>query len=184
MNAILISGSRNPKGQTARALDAVAGGLRQQNVETETLFLPALRIERCRQFDDNGWGLCRQEGRCVIEDDFPVVVYKLRRADRAVFSTPVYFAELSESLRALLDRLRRICTHKSGRSGIADKPALGICVAGGGGGGATACCSSLEKALSGCGFAVADTVPVRRQNLETKLPHLADLGKWLAGEMK
>ena len=25
MNAILISGSRNPKGQTARALDAVAG---------------------------------------------------------------------------------------------------------------------------------------------------------------
>jgi multimeric flavodoxin WrbA len=87
MNAILISGSRNPKGQTARALDAVAAGLRQQNVATETLFLPAMRIERCRQCDDNGWGLCRQEGRCVIEDDFPVLVYKLRCAT-ASFSAP------------------------------------------------------------------------------------------------
>ena len=183
MKAMVISGSRNPQGQTARATDGLVAGLKSGGATSEVAYLPTLRIERCRQCDAAGWGLCRTEGRCVIEDDFAGLVEKLRAADLAVFATPVYFADLSESLRAFLDRLRRICRHDAGKVGLAGKPALGICVAGGGGGGAPNCTLSLEKFLTGpCAFAVADMVPVRKQNLELKIELLRATGQWLAGQ--
>ena len=73
-----------------------------------------MTIERCRQCDDDGWGLCRREGRCIIEDDFAGLVDKIARADAVVFSTPVYFSDLSESMKAFLDRLRRTCIQETG----------------------------------------------------------------------
>ena len=177
MKVIAILGSRNPKGQTARACDALLEGAAG---DAERVFLPELRIERCRQCDANGWGLCRSEGRCVIEDDFAAVVEKLRGADRAVFANPVYFGDLSESLRAFLDRLRRIGRHENGKAGIAGKPAVGICVAGGGGGSAPSCTASLAKVLDTCGFDVVDMVPVRKQNLDMKCETLKTVGRWFA----
>ncbi|NQT93778.1 MAG: flavodoxin family protein [Lentisphaerae bacterium] len=139
-------------------------------------FLPQLGIERCRQCDNDGWGLCRGEGRCIIDDDFADVADKIRAADIAVFATPVYFSDLSESLRAFLDRLRRTCIHEAGRPGIEGTKAVGVCVAGGGGGGAPACCDSLEKVLATCGLDVIDMIPVRRQNLAAKLSILEQTG--------
>ena len=180
MKAIVVSGSRNPEGQTARAIGALRKGLESRGTQVETVFLPQLRIERCRQCEDDGWGLCRKEGRCVIEDDFAGLVDKIRSADRVVFATPVYYSDLSESLRAFLDRLRRTCTHKDGKAAIENKPVIGVCVAGGGGGGAPACCASLDKVLSICGFDVVDMVPVRRQNLDAKLAVLEQTGARLA----
>jgi len=182
MKAMIVSGSRNPQGQTARAAEALAEGLRGGGAEVETVFLPEMSVERCRQCDQAGWGLCRQEGRCVVEDDdFAGLVEKLRAADAAVFATPVYFSDLSESIRAFLDRLRRITRHEAGEAGLTGKCAVGICVAGGGGGGAPACTVSLAKVLGTCGFDVVDMVPARRQNLEMKLQVLRTTGEWLAG---
>lgn len=181
MNAAIISGSRNPQGQTARAANAVQRGIEAAGGQAETIFLPPLCIERCRQCDDNGWGLCRKEGRCVITDDFAEAAGKVRAADLAVFATPVYYSDLSESLRAFLDRLRRICTHQDGQTHIKGKGAIGVCVAGGGGGGAPACCVSLEKVLTTSGFDVIDMIPVRRQNLAAKLAVLEQAGAALAG---
>jgi len=97
-----------------------------------------------------------------------------------VFATPVYFGDLSESMRALLDRLRRTCMNEAGKDGISGKLAVGICVAGGGGGGAPSCIVSLEKVLRTCGFDVVDLIPVRRQNLDMKLDVLRITGEWLA----
>ena len=180
MKTILICGSRNPQGQTAQAADAVRKGLAKAGASTDQVFLPSLKVERCRQCDDNGWGLCRKEGRCVIDDDLSGLVEKLRQADAAVFATPVYYADLSESLRAFADRLRRICTHEAGRVSIKEKPVIGLCVAGGGGGGSAACCTSLERVMATCGLDVVDMIPVRRQNLQGKLPALEIAGQGLA----
>ncbi len=180
MNVMILSGSRNPQGQTAQALDALREGLGQGGATAEVAWLPQLRIERCRQCDAAGWGPCRTEGRCVIDDDLAGLVDKLRAADAAVLATPVYFSDLSESLRAFLDRLRRIGRHDIGRTGIAGKPAVGVCVAGGGGGGAPACTVSLERILGHCGLDVIDLVPVRRQNLAMKRDVLRTVGAWLA----
>lgn len=182
MKTILICGSRNPNGQTAQAADAVLKGLAKAGASAEQVFLPTLKVERCRQCDDNGWGLCRKEGRCVIDDDLSGLVEKMRQADAVVFATPVYYSDLSESLRAFADRLRRICMHEAGRVSIKGKPVIGVCVAGGGGGGAPACCVSLEKVMTTCGLDVVDVIPVRRQNLQAKLRTLELAGQWLASE--
>jgi len=111
MRTIVICGSRNPKGQTAQAADALMKGLANAGASTELVFLPALNVARCRQCNDDGWGLCRKEGRCIIDDDMSGLVGKIRQADAAAFLTPVYYSDMSESLRAFTDRLRRICTH-------------------------------------------------------------------------
>ena len=108
---------------------------------------------------------------------------QIRSADAAVFATPVYFGDLSESIRAFLDRLRRICRHADGKKGIEGKAAIGICVAGGGGGGAPSCAASLDKVLSQATMDPLDVVPVRRQNLEMKLGVLRLTGDWLAQQL-
>ncbi len=177
MRVLAILGSRNPAGQTARAVDALLKG---SGAVCERVFLPAGHFERCRQCDERGWGLCRSKGRCVIDDDFAALVDKIEAADAVVFATPVYWGDLSESMRAFTDRLRRVIRHREDKSGVEGKAAIGICVAGGGGGGAPTCTVSLEKVLRICGFDLVDMVPVRRQNLEIKIEVLEITGRWLA----
>ena len=60
MRTLFVSGSRNPQGQTARAVAAVGSGAESAGSPADTLFLPAARIERCRQCEDSGWGLCQK----------------------------------------------------------------------------------------------------------------------------
>ena len=182
MRLLVISGSRNPEGQTATATAALLEGARAAGCATEEVYLPQLAVERCRQCEDDGWGLCRKEARCIIEDDLPDIVAKIRAADLLVFATPVYFSDLSESMKAFLDRLRRICVHGAKEDRIDGKPAVGVCVAGGGGGGAPNCAFLMERTLAICGFDVVDMVPVRRQNLEMKCTVLRTVGEWLAAK--
>lgn len=179
MQTVIISGSRNPHGQTARAANALLEGITCEDGRGELIFLPQLTIARCQQCDANGWGECRTDGRCVTDDDFPALVEKITAADLCVFASPVYWGDLSESLRAFLDRLRRVCTHSSVKESMRGKAAVGVCVAGGGGGGAPSCLVSMEKVLRTCGFDVLDMIPVRRQNLELKLTVLRLTGAWL-----
>ena len=180
MKITAILGSRDHAGRTAKAVEALLQGAAAEGAESTVAFLPEMKVERCRQCEDNGWGLCRSEGRCVIDDDFAMLVERIRSSDAVVFANPVYFSDLSESMRAFLDRLRRVCRHEGGKAGIEGTRAVGICVAGGGGGGAPACTVALEKVLNTCGFEVVDMVPVRRQNTDLKLQVLEATGRWLA----
>ena len=181
MSILILSGARNVNGQTARAVKAFMAGVSAQGCAVSQVMLPTLTIERCRQCEDNGWGLCRRSGQCVIDDDFAGLVQRIRESRAVVLATPVYYGDLSESLRAFLDRLRRISTQEEGRLGIVAMPLIGICVAGGGGGGAVSCCRSLEKIVNTCGFDVVEMIPVRRQNLEAKLEQIRLSGQWFAG---
>lgn len=180
MNVMIVSGSRNPQGQTGQAIEAIVQGASNGGCQCEVIWLPKLKLARCQQCDDAGWGKCRSEGRCAVEDDFAGVAEKVKSADAVVFATPVYFSDLSESLRSFLDRLRRTCCHENGKARTAGKPVVGVCVAGGGGGGAPACAVHLEKILHNCAFDVVDMIPARRQNLAMKLEVLGTVGKWLA----
>ena len=185
MKVLILSGSRNREGQTAKAIKAVQKGLTAGKGKSEVIFLTELNLERCRQCDPDGWGLCRKEGRCIIEDDFASLVKKVKAADVLVFANPVYFGDLSESMRGFLDRYRRTLF----KPGVAPRPgfpmgggtpAIGICYAGGSGNGTVSCAASLERILQTCGFDVVDMIQVRRQNIDLKLPILEMTGKWLA----
>jgi multimeric flavodoxin WrbA len=181
--AIIILGSRNLKGQTANAAYSMKEGMKSKGVNVEMFFLPAMNLENCRQCEDNGWGICLSKGQCTIKDDFEFLVDKIKSVDLVVFATPVYFSDLSESMKSFLDRLRRICSNKIGQSGINGKIAAGICVAGGGGGGSYECSQNLGRILSTCSFDVADIIPVRRQNALMKTDVLKTTGEWLAEQI-
>jgi multimeric flavodoxin WrbA len=187
MKVLFLSGSRNREGQTARAIKTIEKGIKGAKGKTEVIFLTELNLERCRQCDPDGWGLCRKEGRCIIEDDLPMLTEKVKAADVLVFANPVYFGDLSESMRAFTDRYRRTLFKPGAapRPGFpmgGGTPAVGICYAGGSGNGTISCAATLERVLQTCGFDVVDMIPVRRQNIDVKIPMLEMVGKWLAAK--
>jgi multimeric flavodoxin WrbA len=187
MKILILSGSKNRQGKTASAIEAVHKGITRAGGETEIIFLTELTLEKCRQCNKDGWGICRSEHRCIIEDDFAAISDKIKAADAVLFVTPVYFGDLSESIRGFLDRLRRtrFMFGPSQTPGIPPRPpgphtpAAGLCYAGGSGNGTVSCAFNLERILQTCGFDVVDMIPVRRQNLEMKMPHLERVGEWL-----
>jgi len=179
MKILRISGSRNREGRTAKAINTIARGANRAGAETESYFLTELNLERCRQCESDGWGVCRIEGYCIIEDDFAMLVDKIKSSDVVVFANPVYFSDLTESMRGFLDRFRRISAHQKVKP-AQSIPAAGLCIAGGGGGGSPNACVNLERVLQVCGFDIIDMIPLRRQNLEAKLPMLELTGEWLA----
>lgn len=197
MKMFTLSGSRNHQGRTAQAITALHEGFKSGGGIAESVFLLDLKLERCRQCEIDGWGICRREGVCIIKDDFAATVDKLLAADIVVFANPVYFGDLSESMRSFTDRLRRIRFRRvistapgmppppSGAPGapvvpnIQGQAAVALCLAGGGGGGGPNALVNLERVLQTCGFNLIDTVLIRRQNLELKLEVLRLTGKWL-----
>ena len=181
MKALAILGSRDRQGQTATATQGLLTGLESEGATTECVYLPELSLESCRQCEQDGWGRCHDEGSCVIDDDFEAVRKKIDEADILVFAVPVYYSDLSETMRVFTDRLRRCSTPIKRQTGKNPnfKPTIGICVAGGGGGGAEQCCVNLKKVLSTCGFECLDMIAVRRQNLPIKQKTLEVLGQWL-----
>ena len=185
MKALIISGSRDREGQTARITKAVQKGIADGKGTSEVIFLTELNLERCRQCDPDGWGLCRRESRCIIDDDLASVMKKMDAADVLVFANPVYFGDLSESMRAFLDRYRRTlfkpgAAPRPGFSMGGGKPAIGISFAGGSGNGTVSSSLTLERVLQTCGLDVVDMIQVRRQNMDVKIPMLEMTGKWLA----
>ena len=179
MKVMMISGSRNTAGRTAQCANAIAKGLAEAGATSELVFLPVMKIERCRQCEADGWGICRREGRCVINDDFAGLLEKMKAADAVVAANPVYFRDLSDSMRSFLDRVRRLKFMQPDRP-MEGKPAVGVCLAGGSGNFAPSAGYILDTVLQMCGFDVVDMVNVRRQNLDIKLPMLEATGRWLA----
>lgn len=185
MKVLILSGSRNREGQTARCIKAVQKGITAGEAESEVIFLIEHKVERCRMCEADGWGLCRRESRCIIEDDCPKIIEKVKAADALVFANPVYFSDLSESMRSFLDRFRRTL-FKPGKApppgfGTAGgTPAVGINYAGGSGNGTASASFNLERILQTCGLDVVDMINVRRQNIDAKIPQLEIVGKWLS----
>ncbi len=188
MKTLVIMGSRNREGKTAEAAKAIIRGIEDAGGETETVFLPAMKIQLCLQCEQDGWGQCRRDGTCIIKDDFAAVVDKVRAADVVIFGNPVYFGDLCESMAAFLGRYRRITFPRLVAAGPGrgldpedrGPSAVAICYAGGSGNGTTSCAANMERILQTCGFDVVDVIPCRRQNLEAKLPMLEYEGRWLA----
>jgi multimeric flavodoxin WrbA len=187
MKVIAISGSRNRQGKTAQIVNAVLKGVETGGGQSESIFLTECKLENCRQCNPEGWGICRTENRCIIEDDFASIVEKINTVEAVIFASPTYFADLSESMKTFLDRLRRVSFRKTlqrprlpgGFPATPGKPAIGICFAGGSGNGSVSALFNLERVLQTCGFESTDMISVRRQNLDIKLPMLEKAGEWL-----
>ena len=64
-----IESSPNLDGLTCQLAEAALDGAKSKGAEVELVHLNRLSVESCKAHD-RGWGTCRDEGRCLIEDDF------------------------------------------------------------------------------------------------------------------
>jgi len=167
----------NEAGLTAGAKNALVAGLKAGGAEVEEIHLNRLEIRHC-QACGNGWGECREAGTCVLPDDFAGVYDRLAAADGIVFVTAVYFHDLTEAMKALLDRLRRCDAFTARR--LRDKRNLLVACAGGTGLGAIECLRRLEATLDHMGMRAYDRLPVTRFNRDYMLPALETAGKLYA----
>lgn len=180
--AILVAwASPNQDGLTAAAKDQVIQGLRGSGVEVDEVHLNACDIQRCRTCD-NGWGLCRSEGRCIIKDDFAGLYEQLKMAEGIVWVTPVYWHDLAECLKTFLDRLRRCETRHN--HFLKGKRCLLVACAGGSGNGAIECLDHLEKTLNHMEMEALDRLPVIQFNRGYMLPALSGAGAMFASHLQ
>lgn len=178
---LIVWASPNEDGLTAAAKEQICAGIGAAGAKAERIHLNEYALKSCLACGD-GWGLCRAEGRCVQEDRFAELYEKLLSAEGVVIVTPVYWHDLAECLKTLLDRLRRCETgHNHALHG---REALLVACAGGSGRGATHCLDTLEDTLGHMGIKAVDRLPVTRFNRGYMLPALAQAGRAFAEHLR
>lgn len=179
MRIVVIQSSPNCDGLTAAcAAEAQAGAL-EAGATVENIRLNDLSVGLCRACG-NGWGTCRDEHNCQVEDDFQELHAQVASADALILVTPVYWGQPSESLKAFLDRFRRCEARKREASAMADKWVLCVGAAGGSGGGTLFCLSELEHWIRHVRANGWDFIPIAQRSRAYKLEAIRQAAKALA----
>ena len=177
----VVWSSPNKDGLTASAKDQFLSGLADSGVQVDEIHLNGKKLEHCRACGD-GWGSCRNNGSCVIKDDFVEIYETLKEADGIVWISAVYWSDMTECFKAFFDRLRR-CDAIHNRY-LAEKRCVLVACAGGTGRGTLECLTQLERGLNHMGMRVYDRIPVARYNKDYSLPALYEAGKIYAERLE
>jgi multimeric flavodoxin WrbA len=181
MNVLVISSSPNVDGLTAACASAAVAGTVQAGAQAEEVRLNDLNVGMCEACD-NGWGTCRGEHQCQVEDDFQALHARALQADALVLVTPVYWHEMSESAKAFVDRIRRCEATKGEESGLSGKPVIAVAAAGGSGNGMITCLFSMERWIEHVRARKYDFIPVHRWNRPYKLDAIAEAARTMVQE--
>ncbi len=100
MKVLLLNGSPNQNGNTARALQEMATVFEAEGVEAEIVNVGHLDVRGCI-----ACGQCRKLGKCVFDDIVNRLAPKFEEADGLVLASPVYYASANGTLISLADRL-------------------------------------------------------------------------------
>jgi len=168
MDILIINSSPNNDGLTSACAQAALEGIVRAGGEAKEVCLNDLSIGSCKACD-NGWGTCRDEHYCKVLDDFQALHERMLKADAFVFVTPVYWGDLSESMKNFTDRLRRCEALKGEQSGFKQKPVMMIAAAGGSGNGMITCLAQLERWIDHVHARKWDFIPVNRWSRGYKL---------------
>jgi len=106
MRVLAISGSPRTGGNTESILRVALDVLEERGFETELIPLAGKHIRGC-----TACMACRNEPRCILEDDFDPVLCAMREADGLIVGSPVYFGSATPEIVALLDRAGYVSRH-------------------------------------------------------------------------
>ncbi|HHX28126.1 MAG TPA: flavodoxin family protein [Firmicutes bacterium] len=165
---MVLTGSPNKDGLTAACGNAAAAGIAGAGLEVNRVDLNALKIARCSACG-TGYGPCRTEHRCQVEDDFQDVHKRILECEGFVLVTPVYWGDMSESVKAFVDRLRRNEASKRDESGLKGKPCIGVAAAGGSGNGTITCLLNMQQFLNHVRADIFDLITITRKSRDYKL---------------
>lgn len=96
---LCVAGSPRRHGNSDALLDALAEGVESAGGVARRLVASTAGVAPCR-----GCNACSRTGECVVRDGMDEVREALDAADAIVIATPVYFATVPATLKALYDR--------------------------------------------------------------------------------
>ena len=97
---LIISTSLRGKSNSEILAKECEKGARDAGHDVEFLSLRGKDIRFCI-----GCLSCQKTGSCVLKDDVPEIMAKVKAAEVVVFATPIYYYEMSGQMKTLLDRL-------------------------------------------------------------------------------
>ena len=104
MKILAINSShRGRSGLTQLILERLLQGASDEGAICETVFLNELTINICKACEH-----CHKQDtlfQCVYNDDFNLVIDKIKSADIVVYATPIYVFTMSSLLKIFLERL-------------------------------------------------------------------------------
>jgi multimeric flavodoxin WrbA len=99
MKVLGISCSPRETSNSDALLRQALSGASSAGVEAEYLRLNRFNLAPCRACEG-----CYTTGRCVIEDDFQMLLPKVLQAERLIFASPVYFMNVCAQAKIFIDR--------------------------------------------------------------------------------
>lgn len=100
MKVLAINGSSRKDGNTADMLNLVLAELAKENYETEHIELAGKAIHPCK-----ACFACAGKGNCVFgKDIFQELYTKMTQADAIILGSPTYSADVSSTLKAVIER--------------------------------------------------------------------------------
>lgn len=129
MKVLAINSSARADGNTAILIQTIFEELEKNGITTEKIQLAGNVIEPCKAC----WA-CGGKGNCVHKKDkFSEIYEKMKEADGIILGSPVYSANVSANMQALLERAAVVSdmnpglfTHKVGASVAAARRAGAI----------------------------------------------------------
>ena len=100
MKVLLMNGSPNVNGNTARALEEMRVVFEAEEIETEIIQVGSQQIRGCCACQS-----CYKTKQCVFDDMVNEVAKKFEECDGMVVGSPVYYASANGALVSFLDRL-------------------------------------------------------------------------------
>ena len=122
-------------------------------------------------------GTCLDKHTCQVKDDFQKLHVQMSDADGYIIITPVYWHDMSESLKAFIDRIRRCEASMGEKNSLASKPFICIAAPGGTGNGCISCLASFENFVDHIKGIKYDFIGITRKNREYKLTTIREAAK-------
>ena len=96
---LIISTSMREKGNSAQLANEFQKGAQEAGHEVQYISLKGKKLQFCL-----GCLSCQKNGQCVIVDDMKPIIESMKMAEVLVFATPIYYYEMSGSMKVFLDR--------------------------------------------------------------------------------
>ena len=107
MNVLILSGNPKKDGLCESVINYAKDGIIEASSIYKEFRLCDMNLINCKVCS-SGWGTCRNDNYCSFDSDgFNEIQTAVLEANAIIIITPVYWWEVSESLKNVMDRLRR-----------------------------------------------------------------------------
>lgn len=95
-----IVGSPRKAGNTDILVSQVLKGAESKGASQEKIYLDDLQMQPCKACSN-----CQATGECIINDDFNVILEKIKSAQLIVIGSPIYCQTVTAQTKILIDRI-------------------------------------------------------------------------------